>query len=173
MPRRRTVATLIVALAAIYAVTRLLGGRDRPHVPTYGVMASPFGAPVAYQTCGFHTGQDWFAPTGMPIFATAPGTVVYVGPLWMDGPGVGRGPHAIVIDHGGYFTSYSHNSAADVRPGDAVRRGQRIGAVGDEGYSGLPHLHFEKVASPWTGNWREPFAGCQGYTDPGDEWGWL
>jgi murein DD-endopeptidase MepM/ murein hydrolase activator NlpD len=136
-------------------------------------MLGGFGEPVAYQDCGFHTGQDWFAPPGTPIFATADGLVVYVGPLWLDGPGSGRGPQAIVLDHGAYYTTYSHNRSAEVRPGQSVEAGERLGESGDEGYSVLPHLHFEKVVGPWTGDWRRPFEGCDVYADPGAEWRWF
>lgn len=171
--RLRPGCALLGALAGLAALAWLAAGRDRPHVPTYGFQGQAFGVPVAYQGCGFHTGQDWFAPTGMPIFAVEAGRVLHVGPLWLEGPDVGRGPQAIVIEHGHYRTTYSHNASAEVRPGDSVRRGQKIGTVGDEGYSGLPHLHFEWVLSPWTGDWRRPFEGCEGYIDPGDAWGWL
>jgi len=167
--RRLLVGFLVVALAVVVLDRRA----GRPHVPTYGLMLHPFGAPVSYQTCGFHTGQDWFAPVGTPVFAVAPGRVVYVGPLWMAGPNVGRGPYATVIEHEGYHTTYSHNSVTVVEAGQTVAEGQKIGEVGDEGYSGWPHLHLEKVTAPWTGDWRRPFDGCAGYVDPGDEWRWF
>lgn len=150
--------------------------RDAPHIPTFGLMLKPFGEPLDYQDCGFHTGQDWFAPVGMPVYAVRIGTVVYVGPLWLDGPGVGRGPHAIVIDHGGYHSTYSHLSKALVQAGDFVAQGQQIGAVGAEGFSRGPHLHLEwidRALAPWTGDWRHPFDGCEGYDDPGGRWRWY
>ena len=160
-------ALVAVGLAAIWHT------RDGPHVPTYGVMGFPFGRPVQYQDCGFHTGQDWFAPAGMPVFAIADGTVIHVGPLWWDAPGAGRGPYAIVIDHGDYVTTYSHSASANVTAGQQVRRGQRIASVGSLGYSRAPHLHLEKVTAPWTGDWQRPFDGCDGYADPGMVWGWF
>ena len=77
-----------------------------------------------------------------------------------------------VLDHGGVYTTYSHNQRALVEAGEVVRAGQRIAELGDEGYSGLPHLHLEKVVVPWTGDWRQPFTGCTGYVDPGADWRW-
>ncbi len=133
MPRRLgclALAALAVALAAAW----LGGDRDAPHVPTWGLMGSSFGRPVAYQACGFHTGQDWFAPAGTPVFAVADGTVTYVGPLWLDGPGQGRGPHAIVLDQGDHYTTYSHNPT---RPGAGGRDGARRPAHRRAGRRGL------------------------------------
>lgn len=142
-----------------------------PHVPTYGLMLSPFGIPVNYQTCGFHTGQDWFAPEGTPVFAVEDGLVVHVGPLWLSGGGAGRGEHSIVIEHAEYTSTYSHNRVAFVQPGERVERGDLIAEIGNEGYSRRPHLHLEKVTAPYSGSWRMPFIGCTDYEDPGWLWG--
>ncbi|MGH2543691.1 MAG: M23 family metallopeptidase, partial [Ardenticatenaceae bacterium] len=146
--------------------------RSWPHVPTRGVMLHGFGVPVSYQNCGFHTGQDWFAPADTPVYAIEDGVVVYVGPLWLDGPKRGRGPYSIILYHdsGGYYTTYGHNSVALVAAGEPVQRGQKIAEVGSEGYSPAPHLHLEKVIAPFTGDWQKPFAGCEGYVDPGGRW---
>ena len=130
-----------------------------------------FGREVDYQSCGFHTGQDWFAPSGTPVYAIQAGTVVYRGPLWVSGPGVGRGDHALIIQHEGYVTTYSHNKIAMVEVGDEVERGQVIARIGREGYAGGPHLHLEKVRGSFSGDWEKPFHGCGVYLDPGDEWG--
>jgi murein DD-endopeptidase MepM/ murein hydrolase activator NlpD len=172
VPRRLGCLAVAVAITLALCGAWLWRTRGAPHVPTWGLMGAGFGQRVSYQNCGFHTGQDWFAPPGTPVFAVADGTVAYVGPLWLDGPGQGRGPYAIVLDHGGVYTTYSHNQRALVRAGETVRAGQRIAELGDEGYSGLPHLHLEKVVVPWTGDWQQPFPGCTGYVDPGGDWRW-
>lgn len=163
-----------IGLLLVLGLVDLAAGmRGRPHVPVRGVMGFGFGRPIDYQSCGFHTGQDWFAPAGSPIFAVADGQVVYVGPLWMSGPGVGRGEQAIVIEHGGWYGTYSHNRLASVEAGETVLRGEVIGEVGSEGFSRGPHLHFERVEAAFSGDWRQPFAGCDGYRDPGSSWGWF
>lgn len=166
---------IIIVGAIVYIAYNNFVPTDASHVPTRGIMVYGFGIPVDYQTCGFHTGQDWFAPTGTPIYAVEAGTVVYVGPLWLSGPGVGRGDYSIILFHadpteGGYYTTYSHNSVALVMEGETVEKGQQIAEVGQEGYAPSPHLHLEKVVAPFTGNWEEPFVGCDAYVDPGDEW---
>lgn len=177
MTRRKLLLFFRLLLLGLFLATFALAYswndvRQWPHVPTHGVMFHPFGAPVAYQKCGFHTGEDWAGVIGAPIYAIEAGSVVYVGPLWLAGPGVGRGDYSIILYHeeGGYYTTYSHNSVALVQPGEQVQRGQQIAEMGSEGYSGGPHLHLEKVVTPFTGNWQEPFVGCDGYVQPSDRY---
>jgi murein DD-endopeptidase MepM/ murein hydrolase activator NlpD len=82
-----------------------------------------------------HTGVDLAGPSA--IVAPADGVVVQVA----DRQGYGL---TTVIDHGdGTGTVYGHQSAVQVRAGDRVVRGQRIGTVGHSGYATGPHLHFE------------------------------
>lgn len=81
---------------------------------------------------------------GEPIYAMAPGTVVFADwdPKTVNYPGTGYGL-LIKIDHGGFFTFYAHNNALHVQAGDTVAGGQQIGEVGLNGFSSGPHLHFE------------------------------
>jgi murein DD-endopeptidase MepM/ murein hydrolase activator NlpD len=66
-----------------------------------------------------------------------------------DGKVVSAGPagaygNLIEIAHGdGTRTLYAHLSDMDVRKGQAVKRGQHIGDLGNTGNSSGPHLHFE------------------------------
>jgi murein DD-endopeptidase MepM/ murein hydrolase activator NlpD len=84
-----------------------------------------------------HKGVDYGAPTGTPVRAVGEGKVEFAG--WMGGYG-----NVVQIDHGrGDATVYAHLSRIEVRPGQAVGRGQRIGAVGSTGWATGPHLHFE------------------------------
>jgi murein DD-endopeptidase MepM/ murein hydrolase activator NlpD len=89
----------------------------------------------------------------------ASGTVVHVGPLWLNGPGIGRGPYSIVIDHGdSMYSTYGHNSKTIVKNGDKITAGQKIAEIGSLGYSSGPHLHLEVLENTkWTGNWKNPF----------------
>jgi len=85
-----------------------------------------------------HRAIDVGAPTGSALLAADGGFVSFAG--WTD---VGYG-YLIVIDHAnGFATYYAHLSNMYVFAGQAVERGQVIGAVGSTGWSTGPHLHFE------------------------------
>jgi len=85
-----------------------------------------------------HRALDIGAPTGSAVLAADGGFVGFAG--WTD---VGYG-YLIVIDHAnGFATYYAHLSNIYVFEGQAVERGQVIGAVGSTGLSTGPHLHFE------------------------------
>ena len=87
-----------------------------------------------------HTGIDFTCPTGTPIQATGDGTIFRV---TKSSSGYG---HHVVIDHGfGYKTLYGHMSVIDVKKGQKVTRGQKIGEVGSTGTSTAPHLHYEVI----------------------------
>ncbi len=84
-----------------------------------------------------HTGIDYAAPSGTPVWAVGSGTVQFAG--WKGGYG-----KTIEIRHaGGVVTRYGHLSRIGVSRGQAVRQHQTIGAVGSSGFSTGPHLHFE------------------------------
>jgi murein DD-endopeptidase MepM/ murein hydrolase activator NlpD len=84
-----------------------------------------------------HKGVDYGAPSGAPVRSVGDGQVYFAGA--MSGYG-----NVIEIDHGkGNSTVYAHLSHIDVRKGQRVERGQRIGAVGSTGWATGPHLHFE------------------------------
>ncbi len=84
-----------------------------------------------------HEGIDFIAEPGTPILAAAAGIV----------KAVERHPqygNMIEIDHGNdLMTRYAHASQVFTKPGQFVKRGQRIAAVGSTGRSTGPHLHFE------------------------------
>jgi murein DD-endopeptidase MepM/ murein hydrolase activator NlpD len=84
-----------------------------------------------------HTGIDYAAPTGTPVWSVGSGTVVFAG--WKGGYG-----KTIEVKHaGGVKTRYGHLSRINVKVGQGVRQHQTLGAVGSTGYSTGPHLHFE------------------------------
>lgn len=86
-----------------------------------------------------HNGTDFGCPTGTPIGATSPGTIVFRG----QGGGYGN---LIRIKHaGGYESGYAHLSRFEsgLNVGDQVERMQTIGYCGSTGRSTGPHLHFE------------------------------
>lgn len=84
-----------------------------------------------------HKGVDYGAPTGTPVRSVAHGTVRFAGVQ----NGYGK---VIEIDHAnGKSTLYAHLSRIDVRQGQRIEQGDRIGAVGATGWATGPHLHFE------------------------------
>ncbi len=102
--------------------------------------ASGFGYRIhpVYKTSKMHTGMDFTAKIGTPIYATGDGYVSVA-----DGSGRGYGNH-VVLNHGyGYQTLYGHMSRIKVRRGQSVKRGEVIGYVGNTGTSTAPHLHYE------------------------------
>lgn len=86
-----------------------------------------------------HSGVDFAAPRGTPIYAAGNGKVEIAG--WTGGYG-----KFVRIQHAnGYETGYAHMNgfASGIRPGVSVRQGQVIGYVGTTGRSTGPHLHYE------------------------------
>lgn len=85
-----------------------------------------------------HEGVDIAAPMGTGVFVAAEGDVLRTG---YDPAGYGR---FVEIRHpNGMSTLYGHLSRLDVRSGDRLNAGERIGLVGSTGRSTGPHLHFE------------------------------
>ncbi len=98
----------------------------------YGMRNDPFTGELS-----MHAGVDFAAPTGTPIFAAAGGAVIAAETTPQFG-------NMVEIDHGkGVSTVYAHTSRMLVKPGDFVRKGQKIAEVGTTGRSTGPHLHFE------------------------------
>lgn len=100
---------------------------------------SGFGYRVhpVYKIRKFHAGLDFPARVGTAIQASGDGVVVEGG--WHSGYG-----NCVKIRHGyGYETLYGHMNKIVVRPGEHVKKGQKIGEVGDTGLSTAPHLHYE------------------------------
>lgn len=103
-------------------------------------LASGFGwrtHPI-YKVKKMHSGIDFAAAIGTPIYATADGKVASVEVKFS---GYGK---VVEIDHGfGYRTRYAHMHEFAVRSGQNVKRGDLIGYVGNTGLSTAPHLHYE------------------------------
>ena len=90
-----------------------------------------------YKVKKFHAGLDFPARVGTAIQATGDGVVVEAG--WHSGYG-----NCVKISHGyGYESLYAHMNRMTVRPGEKIKKGHKIGEVGDTGLSTAPHLHYE------------------------------
>jgi murein DD-endopeptidase MepM/ murein hydrolase activator NlpD len=90
-----------------------------------------------HQTWRKHLGVDYAAPTGTPVRTVGDGVVEFAG--WQNGYG-----NVIHVKHANdRSTVYAHLSRIDVKKGERIEQGARIGAVGTTGWSTGPHLHFE------------------------------
>jgi murein DD-endopeptidase MepM/ murein hydrolase activator NlpD len=84
-----------------------------------------------------HLGVDYGAPVGTAVRSVGQGVVDFAG--WQNGYG-----KVVQVQHGNdRSTLYAHLNSIDVRKGQRVEQGQRIGAVGMTGWTTGPHLHFE------------------------------
>ena len=84
-----------------------------------------------------HNGVDYGAPLGTPVRSVADGVVESAGRQ------NGYGNVVQLLHSNGTSTLYAHLSQIDVREGQRVEQGQRVGAVGATGWATGPHLHFE------------------------------
>lgn len=120
-------------LASIPAIQPIANEKLRRVASGFGYRIHP-----KYKVRKLHTGIDFSAKTGTPIYATGNGTVDVAKNIRR-----GYGKY-VVIDHGyNYKTLYGHMSKFTVRRGQKVKRGDIIGYVGNTGTSTAPHLHYE------------------------------
>ncbi|MEA2857527.1 MAG: hypothetical protein QOH98_1848 [Methylobacteriaceae bacterium] len=111
----------------------------------WGEMRSGFGY-RRHPILGYakmHTGVDWAAPIGTPIFAAGNGTIIKA--AWDAGYG-----RRIEIQHAnGYVTAYNHMSgfARGIKEGMRIKQGQVLGFLGSSGLSTGPHLHYEVMVN--------------------------
>ena len=108
--------------------------------PVTGRISTLFGSQRIYagEPGAYHSGIDIARPTGTQVLAPADGVVVLATPRPFTLEG-----NLLLIDHGmGLTSAFMHLSRIDVKPGERVRRGQPIGAVGSSGRATGPHLHW-------------------------------
>ena len=118
----------------------MLSSTDRGHLdwPVDGPLLYRFGRVInPNNTTTRWNGMGIAAPQGTLVKAVAAGTIVSVGPLGTYGL-------TVIVQHGGGdYSIYASLSAASVRAGTPVRKGETIGAVGVSDPDFRPHLHFE------------------------------
>jgi len=111
--------------------------------PSSAAKSSPFGVKRSYNNGpvdSYHKGLDFAGNMGSPVFAPADGKVLLTG---YEKDGYQVHGNTILIDHGHAISSiYLHLSKIDVKKGDIVTKGQKIGEVGHTGISTGPHLHW-------------------------------
>jgi murein DD-endopeptidase MepM/ murein hydrolase activator NlpD len=117
--------------------------------PVAAPMGEGFGTRRVFngKLASIHKGLDFRARTGTPVRAGNSGVVALARPLYYEG-------NCVVIDHGlGLFTISMHLSRIDVKEGQRVTRGGRLGLSGDTGRVTGPHLHW---GVRWQGAYLDP-----------------
>lgn len=86
-----------------------------------------------------HLGFDLAGTEKNPIYAAGAGKVLFAEYLGIYG-------NVVVLDHGyGLTTLYGHLSSIDVKPGEFVKKGQKIASSGATGLAAGDHLHFSML----------------------------
>lgn len=108
-----------------------------------------------------HTGLDYRANVGTPVYAMHDGVILYAGYDETNGNLV-----QIWNELEGYKTMYGHNSEFKVKTGDIVKAGQLISLSGGTGAGTGPHLHIGLKMTGWGGNGINNDNGYNGAIDP-------
>jgi len=138
MTRRRPELARINAARAVRHASE--GWRQPFLWPVTGRISGVFGSQRVYrgEPGSYHSGVDVARPAGTPVVTPADGVVILAAetPFTLEG-------HLLMIDHGmGLNSAFLHLSRIDVREGERVERGQRVGAIGQTGRATGPHLHW-------------------------------
>jgi murein DD-endopeptidase MepM/ murein hydrolase activator NlpD len=110
--------------------------------PAHGIISGQFGSQriLNGKPSAPHFGVDIAAGAGAEVHAPTDAVVALAEQFYLEGG-------YTMLDHGhGVFTGYLHQSKQMVKRGDAVKRGQVIGLVGQTGRATGPHMH-------WAMNW--------------------
>jgi murein DD-endopeptidase MepM/ murein hydrolase activator NlpD len=96
---------------------------------------------------GSHSGVDFRAAVGTPVYAAAAGTVEGVGDTDTTCPKASFGKWVFIRHTNGLATAYGHLSLIKATEGQKVAKGDLIGYSGNTGHSTAPHLHLTVYAS--------------------------
>ncbi|MBA3940319.1 MAG: peptidase [Sphingopyxis sp.] len=143
---RRRPAELAQIAAARAQSVESDGWRQDFRWPVTGRLSGFFGSQRVYQgkPASYHTGTDIAVPAGTPFVAPADGVVTLAAstPFTLEG-------HLLIVDHGmGLSSAFLHCQRLDVKVGDRVKQGQRLGTVGATGRARGAHMH-------WGMKWRD------------------
>ena len=125
--------------AAVSSSTPAVNGAAAPLAKGSYRIGAAFGATGSWSR--YHTGQDFVASSGTPVHAATSGTVI------SGNVGSWAGNYVVIRAADGSSTLYAHMSNTDVKVGQQVTAGQKIGNVGSTGRSFGAHLHFEYYPS--------------------------
>jgi murein DD-endopeptidase MepM/ murein hydrolase activator NlpD len=115
---------------------------DGPATPTFGESRI-----LNEERSSTHRGTDFPVKEGTPVTVSNSGTVVLSQALFYEG-------NCVIVDHGDrLFTIYMHLSRMDVKDGDKLTKGQKIGLSGASGRVTGPHMH---MGVRWDGAYLDP-----------------
>ena len=148
---RRRPAELAAIAAARAKEVESDGWRQAFRWPVTGRLSGFFGSQRVYQgkPGSYHSGTDIAVPAGTPFVAPADGVVTLAAeiPFTLEG-------HLLIVDHGmGLSSAFLHCQRLDVKVGDRVVQGQRLGTVGRTGRATGPHMHWGLT---WRGSRLDP-----------------
>lgn len=93
--------------------------------------------PDGSESSSVHFGKDLWAEIGTPVSASGRGRIVMATERFLTG-------NTVIIEHlPGIYSLYYHMDSIEVRLGEMVKQGDRIGAVGETGFATGAHLHWE------------------------------
>jgi len=127
---------------------------------------------------GSHSGVDFRASVGTPVFAMAEGVVKAVGDTDNTCAGASFGKWILIDYNNGLSSAYGHMSLIKATVGQKVSRGEIVGYSGNTGHTTGPHLHVtvyvknavrvetkDSRACPGK-TLTQPFAPVNAYLDP-------
>jgi len=126
----------------IYAINTKKRYWNKPFVnPMNSKITSQYGNARVFNGSlkSFHSGTDFRAAIGTPIYSVNDGIVVLASDRYYSG-------NVVIIDHGeGIYSSYSHMSQISVKVGQYIKQRDKLGLSGATGRVTGPHLHFSII----------------------------
>jgi murein DD-endopeptidase MepM/ murein hydrolase activator NlpD len=134
---------VVITMVALAIGCQVYAQKDPPSMkPIKAKMNSKFGlrySPI-YAANKMHTGVDFQAKHGTPVYATSDGVI-----LKTKCNRGGYGNHIVIEHDEHYSTLYAHLSKFAIEEGQKIQKGQLIGYVGSSGMATGPHLHYEVI----------------------------
>lgn len=116
-----------------------------------------------YSSGKFHGAIDYAISSGSTVVAAADGVVMSTADLTTS-----YGTHVVIRHANGTQTYYGHGTRGSicVKPGQRVKKGEKIMLSGSTGHSTGPHLHFEVRVSPYSYKYSATAYGQDSRVDP-------
>lgn len=127
--------------------------------PCTARISQPYGQfPQASGQPWIHVGDDYAGERGQEVVTIADGRVLFAGPgqnvpndladLLMLYRGSDASGNCVIVEHAGWVETFNHLEFYTVNTGDIVKRGWRVGGMGDSGNAYGVHLHHETLTVP-------------------------